>query len=133
MTVTTIAKLAGVSIGTVDRVLHNRGRVSPETRQKVQAIIDKFSYQPNILAQQLKKQEQHKIGILIPEINTGYGYWKKLYESIEYTIKTELAPFSFSLEAFFFTRTVHTSLMAQFNQMLQASCSACIIAPVQQE
>ena len=33
-----IAKMAGVSVGTVDRVIHNRGRVSEENRKKVQAI-----------------------------------------------------------------------------------------------
>ena len=31
-----IAKMAGVSVGTVDRVIHNRGRVSEENRKKVQ-------------------------------------------------------------------------------------------------
>ena len=34
-----IAKMAGVSVGTVDRVIHNRGRVSEENRKKVQAFI----------------------------------------------------------------------------------------------
>ena len=54
MTVTEIAKRAGVSIGTVDRVLHNRGRVSSETRDRIQAIIDETGYQPNPLARHLK-------------------------------------------------------------------------------
>ena len=34
-----IAKMAGVSVGTVDRVIHNRGRVSEENKKKVQAIL----------------------------------------------------------------------------------------------
>ena len=35
-----IAKMAGVSVGTVDRVIHNRGRVSEENKKKVQAILE---------------------------------------------------------------------------------------------
>ena len=33
-----IADLAGVSRGTVDRALHNRGRVNPEVKEKIQKI-----------------------------------------------------------------------------------------------
>ena len=43
-----IAKMAGVSVGTVDRVIHNRGRVSEENRKKVQAILEMVHYQPNL-------------------------------------------------------------------------------------
>ena len=54
-----IAKMAGVSVGTVDRVIHNRGRVSEENRKKVQAILEMVHYQPNLMARSLaasKKQ-----------------------------------------------------------------------------
>ena len=44
-----IAKLAGVSRGTVDRVLHNRGQVRPETEEKVQAVMQELDFQPNAL------------------------------------------------------------------------------------
>ena len=40
-----IAKMAGVSVGTVDRVIHNRGRVSEENRKKVQTILEMVHYQ----------------------------------------------------------------------------------------
>ncbi len=58
MTVIEIAKRAGVSIGTVDRVLHNRGRVSEETRQRINAIISEEGYQPNPLARHLKRNRR---------------------------------------------------------------------------
>ena len=44
-----IAKLAGVSRGTVDRVLHNRGQVRPETEEKVRAVMQELDFQPNAL------------------------------------------------------------------------------------
>ena len=43
-----IAKMAGVSVGTVDRVIHNRGRVSEENRKKVQAILEMVHYQRQV-------------------------------------------------------------------------------------
>ena len=35
-----IARMAGVSAGTVDRFIHNRGKVSAENRRKIQAVLD---------------------------------------------------------------------------------------------
>ena len=43
-----IARMAGVSAGTVDRVLHNRGDVSPKSKAKVQKVLDEIHYQPNV-------------------------------------------------------------------------------------
>ena len=56
MTVTDIAKLANVSIATVDRVLHNRGRVAETTKKRIEQIIKYSGYQPDPLARYLKKR-----------------------------------------------------------------------------
>lgn len=50
-----IVKLAGVSSATVSRVINKRDYVSDETRKRVQTIIDKLDYVPNINAVSLKK------------------------------------------------------------------------------
>lgn len=42
-TIKDIARMAGVSAGTVDRVLHNRGDVSPQSKAKVQKVLMKFT------------------------------------------------------------------------------------------
>lgn len=52
-TIKQIAKLAGVSIGTVDRVLHERGGLAPDTKARVQAAIEELGYVPNQTAQSL--------------------------------------------------------------------------------
>lgn len=130
MTVTEIARQAGVSIGTVDRVLHNRGRVSSATKAKIQSIIDKCGYQPNPIARHLKKQSPYRIGVLLPELGTGYGYWEKLYEGISIAAKEDFSAFSFSIEPFFFERPVESSLANRFTSMIAADCDAYIIAPV---
>ena len=50
ITVKEVARLAGVSIGTVDRVLHDRGGVSAETKSRIDEIITSLGYEPNLIA-----------------------------------------------------------------------------------
>lgn len=132
MTVTEIAHLANVSIGTVDRVLHNRGRVSKETKERIQKIIDETGFQPNVLARHLKRGETYKIGILLPELQKESRYWNLIYSGILQAIQ-ELSAFSFKPELFTFTRPQKDSLVHAFTNMSKAKCSACIIAPVMQK
>mgnify|MGYP001091850464 FL=1 len=42
-----IAELSGVSTGTVDRILHERGKVSEDARKKVEKVLKEIDYQPN--------------------------------------------------------------------------------------
>lgn len=69
-----IAKLAGVSIGTVDRALHGRPGISAATRDKVLAIARKLEYRPNAAARMLAAgRPQFRIGVCIPrEIHFYY-------------------------------------------------------------
>ncbi|WP_295252102.1 LacI family DNA-binding transcriptional regulator [uncultured Catenibacterium sp.] len=53
ITITQIAKLAGVSRGTVDRVIHKRGRVAPEVEKKILKIMEENDYHPNMLGRAL--------------------------------------------------------------------------------
>lgn len=65
-TIETIAKKAGVSRGTVDRVLHHRGRVKEKTAQRVWAVMEELNFQPNSLGRALYlSREKNKIGVLV--------------------------------------------------------------------
>ncbi|MFA6401787.1 MAG: LacI family DNA-binding transcriptional regulator [Salinivirgaceae bacterium] len=70
-----IAAKAGVSIGTIDRVLHNRGEVKEETRKKVMEIVDELEYTPNIFAKSLSSKKTTKIAIVIPDSSDNNPYW----------------------------------------------------------
>ncbi len=48
-TIKDIARMAGVSAGTVDRVLHNRGDVSAASLEKVRKVLDEINYSPTCL------------------------------------------------------------------------------------
>ena len=97
-----IAKMAGVSVGTVDRVIHNRGRVSEENRKKVQAILEMVHYQPNLMARSLaaSKKQYHLLAIT-PSFVQG-EYWEAISEGIdkaasEWNRITSPLPNSFSI------------------------------------
>lgn len=73
MTVKEIAALAGVSRGTVDRVLHNRPGVSRESYERVAKIIEEHHFRPNTLARALsRKQVPKKIGVIINSIGNPF-------------------------------------------------------------
>lgn len=55
ISITEIAKLANVSIGTVDRVIHNRKGVSSSTAAKIRKIIEETNFTPNVNAQAIQK------------------------------------------------------------------------------
>ena len=65
MNISDIAKLAGVGVGTVSRVLNDHPDVKDETREKVLAIIKKSNYIPNNSARNLKKTHTNSIGVLV--------------------------------------------------------------------
>jgi LacI family transcriptional regulator len=83
MTVHDIARLAGVSIGTVDRVLHKRGRVSAETQEKINTIIEKYQYTPNPIARRLKRNKPNRFCAIIPRRDQDAGYWGQIISGIE--------------------------------------------------
>ncbi|CEP68300.1 Transcription regulator HTH, LacI [Moorella glycerini] len=67
-TIKDVAKRARVSISTVSRVLSGNGRVTEETRQRVLRAVESLNYQPNLLAQSLKKRRSHTLGLVVQNI-----------------------------------------------------------------
>lgn len=67
VTIKQIADMCGVSRGTVDRVLNNRGNVKPEKRKRVLEVMRELNYQPNPAGKALAARK-HKpvVGILLP-------------------------------------------------------------------
>ncbi len=70
-----IASKSGVSIGTVDRVIHQRGEVSEKTRKKVLKVIETLNYQPNLIARSLASKKKFRLAILLPNANSDNEYW----------------------------------------------------------
>ncbi len=82
ITVFDVAKAAGVSKGTVDRVLHNRGEVSRKSAMKVRKAIEDLGYQRNVYASLLAVKRPFCIVCLLPKSNRG-EYWHLIGTGID--------------------------------------------------
>lgn len=71
VTITQVAKEAGVSSQTVSRVINNRQEITPATRQHVQEVIKRLGYQPNAIARSLIQRRSHTLGV----VTSGLEYY----------------------------------------------------------
>jgi len=62
-----IAEFLGISIGTVDRALHNRTGVKAETRTKILKTAEKLNYRPNVVARNLRLNRKLRIAAHLPK------------------------------------------------------------------
>lgn len=95
-----IALKAKVSPGTVDRVIHNRGKVAEKVRVRIQKIIDESNYQPNLIARALGSKKQYRFAALIPDRQVD-SYWQAPKTGIE-KAAAELKQFGVSVKQFIF-------------------------------
>jgi len=67
-----VAAEARVSIATVSRVINGNRRVSPDLRSRVLSAMDRLGYQPNAIAQGLRRSATRSVGVLIPRIHEPF-------------------------------------------------------------
>ncbi|NHE58340.1 LacI family DNA-binding transcriptional regulator [Cyclobacterium plantarum] len=96
-----IARLADVSIATVDRVIHNRSGVSAITKSKIEKIIKELNYQPNILASRLASGKVYRLAVLIPKGSERTDFWDAPLKGIK-RAEEEIRQYGISVDFFFF-------------------------------
>ncbi len=72
-----IASRSGVSVGTVDRVLHNRPNVSKDAREKVEKALKEMDYRPNVYASALAYNKKYLFYFIIPK-HESEAYWQEI-------------------------------------------------------
>ena len=72
VTIVDVAEKAGVSLGTVSRVINNDAHVAPDTRERVAVVMREMGYVANRQARSLKGSKTNVIGVLVPDLGTGY-------------------------------------------------------------
>ncbi len=128
LTIKQIATLAGVSAGTVDRVLHNRGKVSEEALAAVQAVLKDQSYRYNLHSSAIAFKKTGKIWnivITIPFSKKG-EYWDLIKSGIDQAM-AEYGDFSLKIEYVFFDQFNSNSCRETFEKIKKMDCSAVII------
>jgi LacI family transcriptional regulator len=121
--------LAGVSIGTVDRVLHKRGRVSTATEKRIIGIIKKLEYKPNIFARNLKLARTFDFGVLMPQPAQDSAYWTLPLKGVA-RAEAELHSQKVRLHRFFYNKHSEASFYRVRRQILAASLDGLLVAPV---
>jgi LacI family repressor for deo operon, udp, cdd, tsx, nupC, and nupG len=81
-TIDQVALLSKVSVATVSRVINNSGNVSPETKERVLAAIEKLKYQPNAMGSLLRKEHTGMILIMLHSVDNPF--FSPIVQGIEY-------------------------------------------------
>jgi LacI family transcriptional regulator len=76
-----VAELAGVSTTTVSHVINETRFVSQELRERVHRAMRQLDYQPNAIAQSLRRRKTHKIAVIVPDI--AYPFLAEVIRGIE--------------------------------------------------
>ena len=129
ITIKDIAQKTHVSIGTVDRVLHGRGRVAKKTEEKILALVKKTGYKTNIHGRNLVLKKTFHFGVIMPQIKQDSSYWEILYNGIEHAL-ADLSAFNIKAQYFFFDKYSEPSFKLAASKALKSKVSGLLIAPV---
>jgi LacI family transcriptional regulator len=128
VTIKDIAIKAGVSTGTVDRVIHNRGRVAPDVQQQVREILKEMSYEPNLIARALGSRKERHIAALIP--NPSFDpYWLGPKEGID-KAEAGLKQYGVSIQHYTFNPYNVDSYIDKAKQITRAKPDGIFVSPI---
>lgn len=127
-TIKDIAKLANVSTGTVDRVIHNRGGVAEKTRIKIKKIVDDLNFTPNLIAQNLVLKKDLKVAILIPKADNDSPFWKTPKKGIMKALR-EVVNFGFNADFFHYNQFNAKSYEQQLDKIIGTEYNGLILVP----
>jgi len=128
MRIKDIARAAGVSVGTVDRVLHNRGKVSEDALKKVMDVLNKNEYKPNLIARMLGSNRSYRIAVLLPNPDQD-PYWAITRLGV-IQAESEWQHYGVQLFTFPFDMMHKDSFEKAADKVLQMNPDGVLIAPI---
>jgi len=123
-----IARRANVSIATVDRVIHNRSGVSEKTKKKINEIIARLNYQPNIFARRLASRNILRFAVVIPQASNETEYWQVQLDGIRQA-EEEIKQFGIVVETFLFDLNQKNAFRDAAKEALQSKPDGILLAP----
>lgn len=131
VTIRQIAEAAGVSRGTVDRALNNRGRIKPEVAEEIKRIAKEMGYRPNQFGRALSMSKNNiKIGVILQGAETPF--MQTVLQGIEQA-KEEVDHLGGTV---LLTKIPHISakgVLETMEKMREDGVSAIAMAPVEDE
>lgn len=126
-----IAARAGVSVGTVDRVLHKRPNVSPAALEKVQKALKEMNYQPNMYASALAYNKAYRFQVIIPK-HDQVAYWEEIEEGVK-NAQEARRDFHISAQLMHYERFNDKSFLGIAEQCLQDKPDGVVLVPADLE
>ncbi len=123
-----IAIKANVSTGTVDRVIHERGRVSEKVKERVLKILKEMNYEPNLMARALGSSKKYQIAALIPDEQYD-SYWNAPKAGI-IKAERELKQYGIGVTYLPFNPYSASSFIENANQIGKRSFQGIILSPI---
>ena len=122
-----IARLADVSVGTVDRVIHGRSGVSEASRKRVEEILKQLDYQPNMYASALASNKKYSFACLLP-VHLKGEYWTAIEKGIHEALLS-FSDFNISAHITYYDPYDYHSFVIQSNTILQNAPDGVLFAP----
>lgn len=122
-----IAERAGVSVGTVDRVLHERPNVSAEARKRVEKALEEMNYQPNMYASALAYNKSYTFYVLIPK-HESEAYWEEIEEGARKAMEAR-RDFHIGVKIIHYQRFDEESFKSQYQSCLDSNPDGVVIVP----
>lgn len=120
--------MAGVSVATVDRVLHNRGRISAKALKKVMEALEQTGYKPNLIASTLGSNKIYKIAALLPDPALD-DYWNQSGEGI-FKAREDWSQYHVRIESFYFNMQERSSFVKTAEKALEFGPDGILLAPI---
>lgn len=122
-----IAQMADVSVGTVDRVIHGRSGVSESSRKRVEEILKKLNYQPNMYASALASNKKYAFACLLPQHEKG-EYWTDVETGIHEALET-YSDFNITVELSYYDPYDYRSFADASRNILEQEPDGVLFAP----
>lgn len=123
-----IAEKAGVSAGTVDRVLHGRPNVSAKAREKVEKALKEQNYQPNVYASALAYNKSYHFCVLIPN-HDQIAYWEEVEQGIRMAVDTH-KDFNIAVNINYYDRFDDNSFINIATNCINSNPNGVVLVPV---
>ena len=122
-----IARLANVSVGTIDRVIHGRSGVSEESKKRVEEILKQLNYQPNMYASALASNKRYTFACLLP-LHLEGEYWTAVEKGI-YEGTISFSDFNTSVNISYYDPYDYDAFSNAAEKILQEQPDGVMFAP----
>lgn len=129
ITIKQIAAEAGVSIGTVDRVLHNRGRVSEQNKARILDICRRYNYAQNIVGKAMAMQRKHRKIAVVINAESQNSFSAQIYTGVR-AIEEEVKDYNISFEYYDLCKNTVEEQVGILTRLEQQELAGIIIKPV---